>query len=336
MRYKDAAYEILKLAKNPLHYNEITEQALAGGLLQPGGETPHQSMGALLYTDTLKPVSRFKRGEVKGTFALIDAPTMGIQQQIEAIEARFRKEMRERLRKIPPEKFEELIRALLEEMEFEDTVTTPYSGDKGVDVRGVLRANQLSATRVAIQAKRWLANVGSNVVREMRGSLRMAEYEQGLIITPSDFSEGAKEEAIESGKMPISLINGAQLVDLLISYGMGVKNQTYNVPTFDEEYWTEVLGVTPEVEKPKPEPANTTKKYKFPIPVQATFKGITYHGELLDIKGKFSYAGKIYPTPTTAAKLITTTWKEVNGWLFWRYENPLTGKWEPIGWLREK
>ncbi len=70
MQFKDAAYEVLKSEGKPLHYNRITDLAISAGILDTSGQTPHASMGALLYTDTLKPDSRFRRGDEKGTFTL--------------------------------------------------------------------------------------------------------------------------------------------------------------------------------------------------------------------------------------------------------------------------
>jgi restriction system protein len=244
MQFKDAAYEILKEAGKPLHYNEITDLALQKGILETAGQTPHATMGALLYTDTLKENSRFRRGDEKGTFALQVAAPKGIKQQIDAIQKQVRQELRKHLLKMHPQKFEELIRSLLEEMGFDEAETTSYSNDKGVDVRGILRTNPLSTTKVAIQAKRWVGNVGAGVVRDLRGSLRVADAEQGLIITPSDFTPEARNESQSTGKTPITLINGFQLVDLLIQYQVGVKQEQYTVPSIDAEYWSEVLGVT--------------------------------------------------------------------------------------------
>jgi len=40
MQFKDAEYEILKKAGKPLHYNEITDLALAAGQLVTSGLTP--------------------------------------------------------------------------------------------------------------------------------------------------------------------------------------------------------------------------------------------------------------------------------------------------------
>ncbi len=97
MQFKDAAFEILKQANTPLHYNEITDRALKAGILDTSGQTPHASMGALLYTDTLKPNSRFRRGDQKGSFALQIAPPSDIQQQINAIDAKVRDTIHKRL-----------------------------------------------------------------------------------------------------------------------------------------------------------------------------------------------------------------------------------------------
>ena len=73
---------------------------------------------------------------------------------------------------------------------------------------------------------------------------RVADAEQGLIMTPSDFTPEAKNKSQAEGKTPIALINGGQLVDLLIQYQVGVKQEGYTVPSIDTEYWSEVLGVS--------------------------------------------------------------------------------------------
>lgn len=334
MQFKDAAYEILKQAGKPLHYNQITERAQAANLLETVGQTPQATMGALLYTDTLKPDSRFRRGDEKGTFALKAPISISIHQQIENLQTKVRGDLRKYLLEVPPQKFEELIRSLLEEMGFDEAETTAYSNDKGVDVRGILRSNPLSTVKVAIQAKRWKNNVGSGVVRDLRGSLKVADAEQGLIITPSDFTPGAKAEAQSEGKTPIALINGSELVDLLIKYQVGIKQEQVIVPSIDTEYWTEVIGISIKVPKEKVKKERKTKKFQFPFPIQAKHHGEIYTGELLDLKGTVRYEGREYPTPTTAAKVIVTDWKEVNGWDFWRYFDQEREKWEKIGKLR--
>jgi hypothetical protein len=337
MQFKDAAYEILKEASEPLHYNTITELALKDRIITTSGLTPHQSMGALLYTDTLKPNSRFRRGDIKGTFALREAQPSDIQAQINAIDAKVRKTLVTILLKMAPRKFESLIQSLLDEMGIEDSVVTQYSGDGGIDVRGELNAENLSHINVAVQAKRWKHNVGAKIVRELRGSLKV--HEHGIIITPSNFTAAAIKEADESGKAHISLINGSALVDLLIQHQVGVKQEEYIIPVIDEEYWSEVLGeavesagMSPSRGTEKPKPKSTID---FPISIQGTYRDTVYKGELLDREGTVRYQGKLYKTVSAAAKAITVDWKSVNGWNFWRFYDVTNQKWRIIKQLKD-
>jgi restriction system protein len=336
MQFKDAAYEILKEAVEPLHYNTITDIALKKGILTTTGLTPHSSMGALLYTDTLKPNSRFRRGDKKGTFALRTTLPSDIQQQINAIDAKVRKTLVSRLMKMEPRKFENLVQSLLDEMGLVQTSVTTYSGDGGIDVRGILNAENLSKINVAVQAKRWKGNVGPKVVRELRGSLKV--HEHGIVITPSDFTISAKSESDEAGKTRISLINGDELVELLIQHQVGVKQEEYTIPVLDEEYWTEILGeVVEETDGLLSKDSKKTIKkpsIKFPLPIQAMYKGQVYQAELLDIGGNVRFQADIYETPSAAAKAVATDWKAVNGWDFWKYVSLDTGKLLKIGTLK--
>lgn len=339
MQFKEAAYEILKKSNQPLHYREIANRAIEAGLLETSGLTPEATMGAMLYTDTINPDSRFRRGNERGTFVLKLLESSTIQQQIENIQVQIQKDLRKQLLNMEPQKFEELIRLLLEQMGFEETETTPYINDKGVDVRGVLRLNPLSSVKVVIQAKRWTNNIGPGAVRDLRGSLKVADSEQGLIITPSDFTPSAKDEAQASGKTPIQLINGNQLVELLIQYNVGVKKEEYVVPTIDSEFWTEVLGVTlvelePYKKSSKKEKVPLLHKIKFPVNIQASYKDQIFQAQLTTQKGEVKLDDQTFDSPSSAAKAIVD-WKGVNGWDFWYFEDPQTGKLEKIGKLRK-
>ena len=57
---------------------------------------------------------------------------------------------------------------------------------------------------------------------------------QGVIITTSDFSKGAREEAERTDAAPVALVNGEHLIDLLIEHGVGVSRTAHEVLTLEE------------------------------------------------------------------------------------------------------
>ena len=241
MTYLEAAYHILTQASAPLHYVEITRRALAQGLITPTGETPEATMGSRLYTDTLDEVSRFARNG-RGRFELVQWQPSGIDQQVQQINENTRSQLCERLHTMSPERFEALITELLIQMGFaENTVTvTPYGNDGGIDVVGVYRAAGLTEVNAAVQVKRWKRNVQSPTVTQLRGSLQV--HQQGIIITTSDFSKGARIEASAPNKTRIGLINGAELLELLIKHKVGVVEKNLKVISLDDEWWGELLA----------------------------------------------------------------------------------------------
>ncbi|MCX7706740.1 MAG: restriction endonuclease [Anaerolineae bacterium] len=241
MTYLDAAYTILKTAGQPLRYEEITQRALARGLISPQGLTPAATMASRLYTDTLQEGSRFVRAG-KGTFGLAEWRPKGIDAHVAEINTATRQRLRELVLAMPPERFEVLIRELLIRMGFDENTVqvTPYSGDGGIDVTGVYRAAGLTEVNAAVQVKRWKGSVGAPTVTQLRGSLQV--HQQGIIITTGDFSKAARVEAAAANKTRIGLINGDELIELLVKHQVGVVKRTLEVTALDEEYWGELIG----------------------------------------------------------------------------------------------
>ena len=99
--------------------------------------------------------------------------------------------------------------------------------------------------------KRWKKNIQAPTVQAVRGSL--TAHEHGIIITSSDFSKGARQEANAVGKTPISLVNSQELLELLIEHGIGVNKEQHTVLSLDEEWWDELIGEPVETEAVKPE-----------------------------------------------------------------------------------
>jgi len=329
MTFLDAAHEILKQAGQSLHYTLIAQRALAAGLVDTRGQTPEATMGSRLYVDTKRPDSRFRR-ERRGVFALVEPQPRDIAQRIDALNRGVRAELRKRLLQMPPDRFEALIGELLIALGFDEPTVevTSHSGDAGIDVRGVLRASGITEVNAAVQVKRWKRNVQAGAVRALRGSLTV--HQQGIFITTSNYSKGAQKEAQEQGKTSISLVNGDQLLDLLIKHGIGVSQQQHLLLSLDEEWWGEVVGEEPTTSTTAPPPVGPAPTpIEYPLPVRATFRGQAVDGELLDPSGRMRYGAMEYGSPSAAGQ-GATGWKSCNGWTFWRYRDPETGVWQAI------
>ena len=242
MTYLDAAHVVLIQAGEPLHYAEITRRALAQDLIQPSGLTPEATMGSRLYTATKQAGTQFMRVG-RGIFALVGRQPSGIDAQVQRINQETRAQLRELLHTMPPDRFEALIMDLLLQMGFDESTVavTPYRSDGGIDVTGIYRAAGLTEVNAAVQVKRWKGNVRAPAVTQLRGSLQV--HQQGIIITTSDYSRGARKEAAASNKTRIGLINGDELIELLIKHEVGVQEKTLRVVGLDDEWWGELLDV---------------------------------------------------------------------------------------------
>ncbi len=229
----DAAEIVLEKhsAGKPMHYRAITDKVLELGLVNTKGLTPEATVYAQILTDTKR---RARRGDAprflfhgKGIIGLAKWGSGGLAFQIELHNADVRKKLHASLQAMNPTEFEELIVQLLVALGFEDVSLTPASGDSGIDVRGTLVVGDVVRTQMAVQVKRWRRNVQAPVVQQVRGSL--GTHEQGLIITTSDFSKGAREEAARPNAVPVGLMNGEQLVALLVESSIGIQRTSYEL-----------------------------------------------------------------------------------------------------------
>jgi restriction system protein len=235
LSFVDAAERVLETFahQQPMHYQEVTKRALDLGLIATAGQTPAATMYAVILTENDK---RTKRGEQlrftkhgKGMVGLAkwSAQDQSLAAQIEQHNRRTRARLHTQLYTIKPAEFEALVGRLLTVLGFEAVAVTPNSGDGGIDVRGTLVVGDVIRTRMAVQVKRWKKNVQAPVVQQVRGSL--GAHEQGLIITTSDFSPGARSEAARPDATPVALMHGQQLVTLLIENDIGVRRTKHDL-----------------------------------------------------------------------------------------------------------
>jgi restriction endonuclease Mrr len=148
------------------------------------------------------------------------------QRDLDAAIKRVRQQVANQLQKhisqMDPAAFEWLVRALLLKLGYTNVEVTKQSGDGGVDVRATLVAGGVASLRTCIQAKRQ-QSVGRPIVQNLRGSL--STHEAGLLVTSGGFTQGAVEEAKEPTKVPIALIDGRKLTELLLDHEIGVRHE---------------------------------------------------------------------------------------------------------------
>ena len=231
--FNDAAELVLEnyADKTPMHYRDITEKILELDLVNTQGKTPEATLNSQIATEIQRKEENNETPRFvqygKGIIGLRKWLGDGLAYQIKQNNTEVKTELLNYLHTIPPQDFEKLIGLLLAEMGFEQIEISKYSGDGGIDVRGILVVGDTIRTKMAIQAKRWKNNIQSPIIQQVRGSL--GAHEQGMIITTSDFSSGAKKEAERPDATPVALVNGEHLVELLIENEILVNRISYDL-----------------------------------------------------------------------------------------------------------
>lgn len=240
---REAAFQVLSGAVGPLSYEEITQRAQEQGLLSSTSKTPAASMGAALYMDIKKnPETPFIQTG-PGQFALKPGagkaaavtPVAGadLTTQVASHNQKVKEKLLASLKEMDPKAFEHLIGRLLERIGYEGVKVTKLSGDGGIDVTATLTVGGVTSVHTAVQVKRYEGNVSGKVVRELRGGIGVQE--RGLIITTAGFTKDAIAEAAAPNKVPVALVDGAKLVDLLVQKGLGVISRKVEILDLDLE-----------------------------------------------------------------------------------------------------
>jgi len=139
----------------------------------------------------------------------------------EEYETSFRSQLLDKLHELTPRQFEIFSRKLLQAYGFVQVNVTNMSSDGGIDGYGKFRLG-LATMNVAFQCKRWQGNIGRPEVDKFRGAIQ-GEFEQGVFFVTSDFTQQAREASLKKGAVPIILLNGKSIVDLMIQKGIGVE-----------------------------------------------------------------------------------------------------------------
>jgi restriction system protein len=143
----------------------------------------------------------------------------------------FRQKMLQELKKMTPVAFEAFGREILDGYGFENTQVTSVAKDGGIDGFGRLKVG-LAFLNVAFQCKRWKnTTIQRPEIDRFRGAAQ-GSYEQGIFFTTSTFSKGAIDASIKPGAIPIVLLDGLAIVDLMIQKRIRVEATLMEIPAF--------------------------------------------------------------------------------------------------------
>jgi restriction system protein len=111
------------------------------------------------------------------------------------------------------------------------------SGDQGID--GVIAEDRLGLEMVYVQAKRWEGTVGRPEVQRFVGALHGQRAKKGVFMTAGTFSTEAVEY-VRTIDPRIALIDGEQLAQFMIDFGVGVAvDRSYELKKLDSDYFEE-------------------------------------------------------------------------------------------------
>lgn len=169
-------------------------------------------------------------------------PAERLEEAYEILRKNLASELLSQLKSASPTFFEKVVVEVIVKMGYGGSrkdagQAIGRSGDEGID--GIIKEDRLGLDIIYIQAKRWENTVARPEIQKFAGALQGKRARKGIFITTSDFSQNAHEyvAAIES---KIILIDGQQLSQLMIDFGVGVATDAiYELKRLDSDYFTE-------------------------------------------------------------------------------------------------
>jgi len=171
------------------------------------------------------------------------SPEEIIEEKINEINEAIKRELLDKILKLPPQFFERLVLDLIVKMGYggsfeEASKLLGKVGDEGVD--GVIKEDLLGLDNVYLQAKRWSKDtvIGRPEIQKFVGALHGKGAKKGIFITTAKFSSDAFDYAESIKDMKIILIDGDKLLDYMLKYNVGVESKrAIEIKKIDEGYF---------------------------------------------------------------------------------------------------
>lgn len=137
-------------------------------------------------------------------------------KRVSMTEGEVKQAILDQILELRPDEFEILVKELLDAVGF-DAEHHGRSGDGGIDVTGKLRVYEFASIDIMVQVKQYKSGaIDDKTIKHFRSSV--PERVQAAFVTTSTYTKKAREEAEKEGFKKIGLIDGSQLVDILIEH----------------------------------------------------------------------------------------------------------------------
>lgn len=172
-------------------------------------------------------------------------PAETIEAAINTLHAEVRSRVLEAILAQSPAFFERLVLDVLLKMGYggsrEDAAEhLGQSGDEGID--GRINQDALGLDQILVQAKRYAVDrpIDRKTIQAFIGSLAGQGVSKGIFITTSTFAETAREFVQRGSQTKIVLIDGNDLLDLMLRHHVGIRvERTVEVLDLDQNYFEE-------------------------------------------------------------------------------------------------
>jgi len=245
MKWNDAAENVLRNAREALHYKELARKIIGGQLVETSSKSPETTLHACISQENEARQDRgipvrftIERGMV--SLSEWEAPPRQERTLTEELGKRrtaAKTDLMKRLRQLPGDRFESYVEALVVKMGYENVEARGGPGDEGIDLLCEM-SQGINQVKTAVQAKCKQAQnkVSVKDVRLLRDVLPKFRCSQGVLITTSGFTKEAEEAATEEGRLPIILIDGDRLAELALEHEVGVKAIQLKAYVLDDDF----------------------------------------------------------------------------------------------------
>jgi len=157
--------------------------------------------------------------------------------------AEVRGQLHQELLTLPVPAFNRLIARLLLMCGY-GSVQVLGEADGGADMVASASSG-LSTTRTLIQAKQYQAPVSRRFVDELRGAMLRHRAPLGLLLTTSTFFGPTYRAADLECALPVRLVDGEELLDLLLAQRLGVRVSPGEQLALDREFFAALVQEQP-------------------------------------------------------------------------------------------